>query len=114
VFCIVENDFGQFEIGLADDAAAFKTRRHAEAVVDRHTDDPPPKRRRRPRRANPEVLINRLGRAAATDKYATAETGASPLLATGSDCYRTVGPNGFLIGHFRTRREAAQASGVRS
>jgi hypothetical protein len=113
---VVERDDGKWSIGFVDDAPGpFESRRHAEAVANRYSgDDPPPKKRRRPRRANARALINRFVRAAATDKYATAETVTSPLFATG-DCYHAVAPNGLLIGSFKSRPEATLAfSGVRS
>jgi len=108
-FCdVIERDDGKWSIGLGDDAAGpFESRTFALEVANRDTGDPPDKRRR-PRRANPRPLNNRLDRAAATNKYATAEIGSRDLFATGGDCYRTIGPNGLLIGKTR-----AQASGVR-
>jgi hypothetical protein len=106
---IVQRDDGQYQIGLHDDAPGpFQTRNFAQSVASaRYSGDDPPPKRRRPPMGNRRPLKNRLDRAAATHQYTTPES-----LSTGS--YRAVAPNGLLIGCYRSRPEAAQASGVAS
>jgi hypothetical protein len=113
---IFQRDDGLFEIGLSDPRGPFESRRFAEAVANRDTGDPPDKRRR-PRRANPRPFINRWDRAAATHTYAKAESLSSPALRRDPAVlagWYAVTADSPVLGTFKTRREAAQASGAMS
>lgn len=104
---------GQYQIGWQDDAPGpFATRSWAQAVANhRATGDPP--KRRRPRRANPRPLINRWDRAAATHTYAEPELLSSPALRSPGVLagWYAVTADSLVLGTFKSRLEAAQASG---
>jgi hypothetical protein len=78
----------------------------SERKMHRATGDPP--KRRRPRRANPRPLTNRLD-----DRAAAANFSYTGPESVSTGCYRTIAPNGLVIGTYETRLEATQASGVR-
>jgi hypothetical protein len=104
---IIQRDDGMWSIGLGDDAPGpFETRRHAEAVA-KHTGDPP-KKRRRPPRANrrPHFVLDR---AAAKTSYADPKSQSRPAPALAR--WYAITANSLVLGTFKSRLEAAQASG---
>jgi hypothetical protein len=109
---VLQRDDGQFQVGMSENAAGpFPTRPFAQAVAD--SGDDPPDKMRSPAAANGRANRNKQALASAEPaEYYPDELLASAVRNAGK--VLAVLPDGIVLGTFKSRLEAAQASGRRS